>query len=314
MLGIGGHGLNNYEVKIDVSEIYELLGSFMVHITKKWLPNLDIGAEWSAQAEASMPPEMRKRFAEAAEWPFVDFDALYALVIEREADEDIPLFLDRLLSEPAEHLLELVSAQLPLLTKEDMYRIQRDYTPLLKTWYTYYFKNIRDSILPLIEEDAAEKRELLLKMDASALVEYASGGLVVETPLDLKTVILFPTVHNRPMNTYCFYQNVLLIQYPIDAPEPDEDEPPTVLLRMTRALAVPDRLKLLRYVADHPRSLLEMERDLGQPAEALKHHMVLLRTAGLLRTHIGEQSNEKFSIRPDGASELQMFLESYLRL
>ncbi len=306
--------MNNYEVKIDVSEIYELLGSFMVHITKKWLPNLDIGADWSADAEAGMPEEMQKRFIEAAEWPFLDFDALYALVIEREAGEDIPAFLDRLLTEPADRLLERIAPQLPLLTQSDMSRIQRDYTPLLKSWYTYYFKNIRDSILPLIEEDAAEKRELLQKMDASALVEYASGGLVVETPLDLKTVILFPTVHNRPMNTYCFYQNVLLIQYPVDVPEPDEDEPPTVLLRMTRALAMPDRLKLLRYVADQPRSLLEMERDLGQPAEALKHHMVLLRTAGLLRTYIGEQSNEKFSIRPDGASELQMFLESYLRL
>ncbi|WP_256972547.1 helix-turn-helix transcriptional regulator [Saccharibacillus sp. O23] len=306
--------MNNYEVKIDVSEIYELLGSFMVHITKKWLPNLDIGAQWSADAEAGMPPDMQQRFLEAAEWPFLDFDALYALVIEREADEDIPAFLDRLLTEPAERLLERISPQLPLLTQGDMSRIQRDYTPLLKSWYTYYFKNIREALLPLIEEDAAEKLELLQKMDASALVEYASGGLVVETPLDLKTVILFPTVHNRPMNTYCFYQNVLLIQYPVDVPEPDEDEPPTVLLRMTRALAMPDRLKLLRYVADQPRSLLEMERDLGQPAEALKHHMVLLRTAGLLRTYIGEQSNEKFSIRPDGASELQMFLESYLRL
>ncbi len=306
--------MNNYEIKIDVSGIYELLGSFMVHITKKWLPNLDIGSGWSEEAEAGMPPEMRQRFVEAAGWPFLDFDALYALVIEREAGEDIPLFLDRLLAEPAERLLQRIAPQLPSLTHGDMSRIQRDYTPLLKSWYTYYFKGIQDSVLPLIEEDAAEKRELLLKMDASALVEYASGGLVVETPLDLKTVILFPTVHNRPMNTYCFYQNVLLIQYPVDVPEPEESEPPTVLLRMTRALAVPDRLKMLRYVADQPRSLLEMERDLKQPAEALKHHMVLLRTAGLLRTHIGEQSNEKFSIRPDGASELQMFLESYLRL
>lgn len=306
--------MNNYEIKIDVSGIYELLGSFMVHITKKWLPNLDIGSGWSEEAEAGMPPEMRQRFVEAAGWPFLDFDALYALVIEREVGEDIPLFLDRLLAEPAERLLQRIAPQLPSLTHGDMSRIQRDYTPLLKSWYTYYFKGIQDSVLPLIEEDAAEKRELLLKMDASALVEYASGGLVVETPLDLKTVILFPTVHNRPMNTYCFYQNVLLIQYPVDVPEPEESEPPTVLLRMTRALAVPDRLKMLRYVADQPRSLLEMERDLKQPAEALKHHMVLLRTAGLLRTHIGEQSNEKFSIRPDGASELQMFLESYLRL
>ncbi|CAM3449342.1 helix-turn-helix transcriptional regulator [Saccharibacillus brassicae] len=306
--------MNNYEIKIDVSGIYELLGSFMVHITKKWLPNLDIGSGWSEEAEAGMPPEMRQRFVEAAGWPFLDFDALYALVIEREVGEDIPLFLDRLLAEPAERLLQRIAPQLPSLTQGDMSRIQRDYTPLLKSWYTYYFKGIQDSVLPLIEEDAAEKRELLLKMDASALVEYASGGLVVETPLDLKTVILFPTVHNRPMNTYCFYQNVLLIQYPVDVPEPEESEPPTVLLRMTRALAVPDRLKMLRYVADQPRSLLEMERDLKQPAEALKPHMVLLRTAGLLRTHIGEQSNEKFSIRPDGASELQMFLESYLRL
>lgn len=34
----------------------------------------------------------------------------------------------------------------------------------------------------------------------------------------------------------------------------------------------------------------------------------------LLRIHLVDQDIEKFSIRPDGAAELQIFLESYIRL
>lgn len=42
--------------------------------------------------------------------------------------------------------------------------------------------------------------------------------------------------------------------------------------------------------------------------------MMILRVAGLLRIHIGRYHKEKFSIRPDGAADLQVFLESYIGL
>jgi DNA-binding transcriptional ArsR family regulator len=147
-----------------------------------------------------------------------------------------------------------------------------------------------------------------------ALIEYASGGVVIEDIPDLQTIVLLPTVHNRPINTYCFYKTLMIVQYPVDVPLDNEDEPPTVLLRMTKALSDPTRLRLLRYVAHEPKTLWEMQSDLNQSSEMLMHHLLILRVAGLLRIHLRGDGNERFSIRTDGASELQMFLETYIRL
>ncbi|MED5018081.1 ArsR family transcriptional regulator [Paenibacillus chibensis] len=304
----------NYEVKVDVSPIYELLGSFMVYISKKWIRNLDLGPEWISEVSAKLSTEVSASLSEASQWPFADYDVLYAWAIHRDNGDAVLPFLDCLKETPAETLLEAALPYLPELTLEDASRIRDGYTPLLELWYEHYFKHVEPDIIPLIEEDAKEKGMLLTKMDPMALVEYASGGLVIENAPEVQTIVLFPTVHNRPINTYCFYKKMMLIQYPVDVPEEDEDEPPTCLLRMTHALSDPKRLRLLRYVAEKPHSLKEMVRDLEQPEESLKHHLMILRVAGLLRIHLGVEDKEKFSIRPDGASELQMFLESYMRL
>ncbi|AOZ91084.1 ArsR/SmtB family transcription factor [Paenibacillus crassostreae] len=304
----------NYIVKVDVSPIYELMASFMVYTSKKWTDNMDMGPEWVQQVDHSLAPNIRTSLAPASSWPFSDFDVLYTWAIHRQTGNSIDPFLDHLLLCSDDYLFDIASSYLPSLTVNDTRRIRDDYTPLLKLWYLHYFRNIEDEITPLIEEDALEKSTLISKMDPENLIEYASGGLIVEDIADLQTVILFPTVHNRPINTYCFYKGMLLIQYPVDVPEDNEDEPPMCLTRMTHALSDPNRLRLLRYVADQPKSLNDMKKDLDEPKETLMHHLMILRVAGFLRIHLGNHDNEKFSIRPDGVAELQIFLESYIHL
>ncbi|BFH62216.1 MULTISPECIES: ArsR/SmtB family transcription factor [Paenibacillus] len=304
----------NYEVKVDVSPIYELLGSLMVYTSKKWVRNLDIGPEWISEVNSKFPPEVSAALAQSSAWSLDDYDILYAWAIHRGNGDSVPCFLECLRETPAEVLLSAAAPYLPDLTIEEASRIRDSYTPLLELWYEHYFKEVEPDIIPLLEEDAIEKKVLLTKMEPMSLVEYASGGLVIENAPEVQTIVLFPTVHNRPINAYCFYKKMMLIQYPVDVPEEDEDEPPTCLLRMTHALSDPKRLRLLRYVAEKPHSLREMVRDLNQSEDLLKHHLMILRVAGLLRIHLGVEEKEKYSIRSDGASELQMFLESYMRL
>lgn len=304
----------NYNVKVDVSSIYELMASFMVYVSKKWTDNMDMGPEWVQNVECQLPKDVRSRFAPASSWPFSDYDVLYTWALFRKTGDDIEPFLHYVMECSVDDLFEISTPYIPSMSLDDVRRIRNDYVPLLNLWYIHYFKDVEDDIRPLIEEDALEKRTLLTKMDPENLIEYASGGLVVEDIPDLHTVVLFPTVHNRPINTYCFYTNMLLIQYPVDAPEEHDDEPPMCLSRMTHAISDQHRLRLLRYVADQPKSFTDMERDLNQPVETLKHHLMILRVAGFLRIHLGDHNNEKFSIRPDGVAELQIFLESYIHL
>lgn len=302
-----------YKVSIDVSMVYELLGSFMIYATRKWTDNLDIGKQLITEMDERLSQHVRVQFSGARSWPLADYDVLYALIMLRGEHQEIPDFLGWIESSPVEELHGLLQPHLPSLTRDETSRIRENYTPLMKLWYEHYFSEVEPELYHLLEEDAEEKRMLLPKMDDENLIEYASSGVILDN-VPQENVVLFPGTHFRPINTYCFYDNVLLLQYPIDIPEEDEDEPPVVLLRMTEALADPERLRLLRYIADEPKAVSEMASELGQPYEQLMHHLMILRAAGLLRSHLKSENNERFSLRPDGAAELQMFLETYIRL
>ena len=303
-----------YELKIEVSPVYELLDSFMLYVTRKWISNLDIGPDWIRDVDGRIPPQKVSQLLKAGDWSFNDYDVLYAWAYSHGTSDKVIPFLGDLERLPDEYWFGLIEPLMPDTTPEECRRIRDDYIPLLRLWYEQYFRHVEHQMLPLLIEDAAEKKMLQSKMDTVALIEYASGGVVIEDIPGLKTIVLLPTVHNRPINTYCSFKTLMMIQYPIEIPSEDEDEPPTVLLRMTKALSDPVRLRLLRYVAHDPKSLWEMQSELGQSGDMLMHHLMMLRVAGLLRIHLRDEENERFSIRPDGASELQMFLETYIRL
>lgn len=303
-----------YDVKVDVSPVYELISSFMIYTTRKWVSSLDVGAEWIADIEQRLTQEQRQQFAEAAELPLTDYDVLFSWTLSRQDTDEIASFLNELAEADARTLYARTNSYISSVTNDTIARIRNSYIPLLKVWNQLYFHQVEERLEALLQEDFDEKNTLLQKMDPDALIEYASGGLVLEPLKPITEVVLCPSIHFRPINTYVFYEGVLFIQYPLDLPELDEDEPPMVLKRLTRALAEPRRLRLLRCVADKPKFMQEILQDLGQPREQLLHDLLLLRVAGLLQTHLLAQNKEKFSIRPDGAAELQMFLESYIRL
>ncbi|WP_019910745.1 ArsR/SmtB family transcription factor [Paenibacillus sp. HW567] len=304
----------NYKLEIDVSPVYELLDSFMLYVTRKWISNLDIGPDWIRDVDARLAPQQISAFRQAAEWPFEDYDVLYAWAYSRGTASKVTQFLDELESSGLEDCFERTQPFFHQFTMEECARIKYNYTPLLRLWYAEYFRHEEQRILPLLIEDASEKKMLESKMDMVPLIEYASGGIVIEDVPDLQTIVLLPTVHNRPINTYCFFKTMMLVQYPVDVPFDSEDEPPTVLLRLTKALSDPTRLRMLRFIAHEPKTLWEMQSELNQSREMLMHHLLSLRVAGLLRVHLRGEGTERYSIRPDGASELQMFLESYIRI
>lgn len=304
----------NYELKIDVSPVYELLDSFMLYVTKKWTSNLDIGTDWIRDVDGRFTPAQLAALKQAAEWPFEDYDVLYAWAYSRGEASKVLQFLAELESSSLEDNLRRTEPFFHNFTAEECARIKNGYTPLLRIWYEHYFRHVEHTLLPLLIEDASEKKMLESKMDMVPLIEYASGGIVIEDIPELKTIVMLPTVHNRPINTYCFFKNLMLVQYPVDVPSDNEEEPPTVLLRLTQALSDPTRLRLLRFVANEPKTLWEMQSELSLSREMLMHHLLSLRVAGLLRVHLRGEGTERYSIRPDGASELQMFLESYIRI
>ncbi|WP_223066227.1 winged helix-turn-helix domain-containing protein [Paenibacillus caui] len=304
----------SYNVKVDVSPIYEFLSSFMIYTTRSWTSSLDLGAEWLAQTREKLPEKEAALIDRAAAWPFDDYDILFALAIRRRPKMRVTHFLKQLQNATAEALHASIADFLPALTTGAVELVRSRYFPLLHIWYERYFQYIEPEHELYLREDVFEKKTLQNKMDPQGLIELATSGIIVGDHLSVKEVVLLPTLHLRPLNTYCFYNQTLMIQYPIDFPEKDE-QPPNVLLRLTRALADPERLKLLRFIASGgPRSLEEIRQGMPESGDELTSDLMMLRVAGLLRIHLEKNRQEKYSLREDGAAELQIFLESYIQV
>lgn len=303
----------SYEIKVYHSPMYELLCSFLIYSTRKWTENLDWSCNWLDEVTQQLDPELVQRIANNHTWDLEDYDILYLWTVLRDPYTDVTSCLTYLEETPIEELYAQVVPYLKDASLSNLMRIRDDYIPILKLWNDQYFAGIEHTLIPLLEEDAAEKQLLSSKMEPRDLIEYATNGVVVEPHEDLHTIVIMPMIHCRPVNYYSQYHGMFIIQYSIDIPETNEDQVPTGLTRFTRALSDEKRLRILRYLAQDLRTKSDIANMMEMSLEAVSSNISTLRAAGLLRTHLND-SNERYSIRLDGVAEMQLFLESYLRL
>lgn len=148
----------DYELKIDVSPVYELLDSFMIYVTRKWISNLDLGPHWVSDVEDRITPHKVTALMQAAEWPFTDYDVLYAWVYSRGPATSVLHFLDDLDSASIKECYQQIAPLIHDFTIDEASRIKSSYSPLLRLWYEQYFRHVEHKILPLLIEDASEKK------------------------------------------------------------------------------------------------------------------------------------------------------------
>ncbi|GGA25161.1 ArsR/SmtB family transcription factor [Paenibacillus physcomitrellae] len=308
----------SYKVRVDVSSIYEFLNSFIIYSSSRWINNLDLGHEWVAESRAKLTRQEAELLDEVSGWPFGNVDLLLGWAVQRKPKMRIPDFLDYLEHGDAEDVHGQVLKLMPNLKPDTIEFVRTRYIPLLRIWYERYFKHIEQEHEHYLREDALEKKTLESKMEPVDLIEISTSGILVGEHLPIEEVVLLPTLHLRPLNTYCFFDRLLMLQYPVDFPE-KEGQPPNILLRLTRALADPKRLNLLRFISEcGPLSLSEMKERLPELSDQLTHHLMRLRVAGLLHIHLEvnqqENQHETYSLREDGIADLQIFLESYIQV
>jgi DNA-binding transcriptional ArsR family regulator len=299
-----------YRVQFDYSPVYELLLSYMIYSRRKWTRNLDIGNAWLKDIDEQLGSRHKldsSTYNEAA------FDRLFLLAYLCPNKENVPSFLDWLLDQTPGQLYELLSTQsvgpLPSDLGEDMERI----VSLMRAFHDAYFCKLNPAWEEAARADYASRRKAEEGNPLTRL-EQATGGLVLEPNDKLTHMVLVPALHFRPLNMYAIYRTIGIILYPVDPPA-DPEAPPTTLLRATRALSDESRLRILRFMALSPRSFTEVVGHTGLSKGTVHHHMMALRAAGLIRTHlIGDQlSQERFSIRLDGVEECTSSLRDFMK-
>ena len=116
----------------------------------------------------------------------------------------------------------------------------------------------------------------------------------------------------RPWNSESEMSDTVIFCYPVaeESITADKNAPPARLVKLAKALADERRLRILKKLATGSYTLPEMAEDLGVAKTTLHHHVITLRSAGLVRMNL---SDNRWSLRPYMLNNVGELLNSYLR-
>lgn len=176
------------------------------------------------------------------------------------------------------------------------------------------FAAIEPRVDAMLKRDVELRAEDIRTLDPDALMEKTTGGVRYRLEPGIRRMILAPSYFSRPYNFLLSGGDWRFWAYPIadaalDASDPFA--PPQAMVRLHRALGDETRLKILRLLRDRDLYLTELAQLLELSKPTVKHHLTLLRAAGLV-TVTEEAGLTYYSLRRerlgDVSSELRHFL------
>jgi DNA-binding transcriptional ArsR family regulator len=184
---------------------------------------------------------------------------------------------------------------------------------IVHAWLPLY-EAVEARVGRMLERDVAGRRLDDAVRDPIGFIERATNGIRLVPEQRIRHIVLAPSYFGRPYNSLTKVGDVQLICYPIaDASlgAADKLTPPAATVRLYRALGDGSRLRILRLLAERDRYLTEIANELELSKPTIKHHLALLRAAGLI-TLIEQGNLTYYSLRHDRAEEAGVELRAYL--
>jgi DNA-binding transcriptional ArsR family regulator len=186
---------------------------------------------------------------------------------------------------------------------------------VLEAWLPLY-QEVEPRVNAMLKRDVATQKQENAKFDGDVptLVERTTGGLRWFPEPGVRRVILAPQYFGRPFNYIFNGPDWRLLGYPIAETSlgaTDAVMPPQTMVRLYRALGDTTRMRVLRLLSDRDLYLTELAQQLELSKPTMKHHLALLRAAGLV-TVTEEGSLTYYSLRRDRVREAGLELQSYI--
>ena len=185
-------------------------------------------------------------------------DALVA-----SAPQGLRAALDRLLREPETELRAL--------------------RRVLRAWEER-FAAVEPRVAQMQARDVAARHADLGLLSLEDFIERATNGYRWTPDAGIRRVYLVPSYFARPYN-YVFSGDAWqMFAYPLAeaALDGDPSAVPQATVRLFRALGDDSRMRILRFLADGDLYLTEIAERMGLSKPTVKHHLALLRAAGLV--------------------------------
>ena len=165
----------------------------------------------------------------------------------------------------------------------------------------------------MLEADFRSKRAMARRISPERLIEVAASGInFTEESLPRLPIVLMPTMVTRPWIVFASGPDYFVLGYPV-ADEflgVDPDAPPPWLVKLHKALGDERRLRILRILAEGDASLADLSEKIDVAKSTLHHHLMLLRAAGLIRVHVGE--DKRYSLRDEAFHDGNTLLDHYI--
>lgn len=239
-----------------------------------------------------VPDEMRDRAADAAEG---DTEALEEILALPVCDEK-PRWRETL-----RRLFTLEPVETRELLAETLAAVQAD-----------IFSKYEAEFRPALERDIEARRSLARRVSPERLVELATNGVSIEESGYVRPIVLMPSIVGRPWVVFTESREHLVMCYPVadEYLDADPDAPPQWLIKTYKALGDERRLRIMRRLSRGPASLADLTEEMGGSKSTLHHHLMLLRSAGLVRIALGTE--KEYSLRADVFPETAAVLQGYI--
>ena len=182
---------------------------------------------------------------------------------------------------------------------------------ILHGWYDEVFREQEPQVMPILARDVEAKLALKPTVSAEQLIEIATGWEYVPEPA-IQRVILVPSYITRPFNSDAERYDTVIFIYPVaeESIAADNNVPPARLVKLAKALADERRLRILRKLATGSYTLQEIAEDFGVAKTTMHHHIITLRSAGLVRMNL---SDKRWSLRQGMIDNVGELLNAYLK-
>ncbi|MDQ2940707.1 MAG: winged helix-turn-helix domain-containing protein [Chloroflexota bacterium] len=182
---------------------------------------------------------------------------------------------------------------------------------LLEAWEASVWRTEEPKLMPILERDAEAKRGLATELPLERFTEVATNGVEYLARPGVREVVLTPTFVNRPWVSTTEYRDVDILTYPVadESVTAETDAPPLRLVRLSKALGDERRLRILRILASGDKTLMELAEQFDVPKTTMHHHMIALRSAGLVTLTSG---TKRYRLRRDALPDVGELLRGYV--
>ena len=291
------------KISILNSIVYEVLLSMSLYKRQTHLKYLAISKDWYEKTKAKISEELHKEITEHEDLYFEDLSVHLMEVCPHKSFIDYQVWLSELeLGKIYEILAPFVNEKKGIPNDLDAKRKKHLY--LLSRWYQEYFMDMEESITPLLIENCSYINVEALNEHPYSEIQSLTKGFNIKD-LGVKEVVLAPTWHFRPLSLLDIFNDKAVLTFPCFMGVQEET------LLITKALAEEKRLKLLSSIKNDSKTFTEIVQLMGMTKGNIHHHLLLLRSAGLVTITPTRQDYFLYQFRHSRIKDLSNLLLDY---